>query len=125
MIFKVLILDDDYINRMLLISFLKKALYQIDTIESIDKDDALEQCKKHNDIQLIIVNIEMSNIDGSAFIKSYKQNDSLPDIPIIAISSNDLRVKEIIDLGASAFVIKPVTEKKLLSAIIKGELPKS
>jgi len=125
MIFKVLILDDDYINRMLLISFLKKALYQIDTIESIDKDDALEQCKNHNDLQLIIVNIEMSNIDGSAFIKSYKQNDSLPDIPIIAISSNDLRVKEIIDLGASAFVIKPVTEKKLLSAIIKGELPKS
>ncbi len=125
MIFKVLILDDDYINRMLLISFLKKALYQIDTIESIDKDDALEQCKNHKEIQLIIVNIEMSNIDGSAFIKSYKQNDSLPDIPIIAVSSNDLRVKEIIDLGASAFVIKPVTEKKLLSAIIKGELPKS
>lgn len=119
MILKVLILDDDYINRMLIISFLKKALYQIDTIESIDKDDALEQCKSHKDIQLIIVNIEMSNIDGSTFLKSYKENN-LQNIPIIAISSNDLRVKEIIELGASAFVIKPVTEKKLLSAIIKG-----
>jgi len=122
MIFKVLIVDDDYINRRLLVSLLKKELYQIETIESVDGKDALEKCKEHSDFQLILLNIEMPNMDGSDFLKLYKKDEHSPQIPIIAISSNDLRKKEILSFGANSFLQKPITEKKLIEAIREAQI---
>ena len=119
MIFKVLIIDDDYINRRLLISILKKELYSIDVIESVDGGHALELCKEHNDIQLILLDVEMPRMDGAEFLKRYFKDSSLAKVPIIAVSSNDLRIKEILKLGAGAFILKPVSEEKLLNAILK------
>jgi len=117
MIFKVLIVDDDYINRHLLVSLLKKELYQIETIESVDGEDALQKCKEHSDLQLILLDIEMPNMDGSDFLRLYKKDEKTSQVPVIAISSNDLRKKEIISFGANAFLQKPITEKKLIAAI--------
>ena len=121
MIFKVLIVDDDYINRRLVISLLKKTLYQIEIIQSVDGEDALREVKNNLDIQLIILDVEMPNMDGSKFLTNYIEDTHLPRVPIIAISSNDLRVKEILTLGANAFIVKPVTENKLLNAIMKAQ----
>ena len=117
MIFKVLIIDDDYVNRRLLISLLKKELYKIEVIESLNGHDALQKCQAHQDIQLILLDVEMPIMDGANFLEEYRSTESLANIPIIAVSSNDLRVKEVLDLGANAFLVKPVTEEKLLSAI--------
>ena len=117
MTFKVLIVDDDYINRLLLVSLLKKELYQVEILESADGKEALKMCKDHSDIQLILLDIEMPRMDGVEFLLEYKREPNLPQIPIIAVSSNDLRVKEIKGAGADAFIIKPVSEEKLLKAI--------
>ncbi len=122
MIFKVLIVDDDYINRRLLVSLLKKELYQIETIESVDGEDALEKCKEHSDLQLILLDIEMPNMDGSDFLRLYKRDEPASTVPIIAISSNDLRKKEIISFGANSFLQKPITEKKLIAAIREAQI---
>ncbi|SFV53220.1 response regulator receiver domain protein (CheY-like) [hydrothermal vent metagenome] len=119
--FKVLIIDDDYINRRLLISLLKKTLYKTETIESVDREDALEKCKENPDIQLIFLNIEMQNINNLNFLINYKADKALADVPIIAISSDDLRIKEMLTLGAYSFIVKPITEKKLLTAIMKSQ----
>jgi putative two-component system response regulator len=122
MIFKVLIVDDDYINRRLLVSLLKKELYKIETIESVDGEDALQKCKEHPNLQLILLDIEMPNMDGSDFLRLYKRDEQASKVPIIAISSNDLRKKEIISFGADAFLQKPITEKKLIAAIREAQL---
>jgi len=121
MIFKVLIVDDDYINRRLLISLLKKTLYKIEIIESINGEDALLKSKENPDIQLILLDVEMPNMDGSRFLKNYIEDKNFSKIPIIAVSSNDLRIKEILALGANAFIVKPITENKLLNAIMKSQ----
>jgi putative two-component system response regulator len=117
MTFKVLIADDDYINRRLLISLLNKELYQVEIIEAIDGKNALDICRKNLDIQLILLDVEMPIMDGAEFLKHYIKDKSLPKIPILAISSNDLRIKEIVNLGADQFLIKPITEEKLMDAI--------
>ncbi len=121
MIFKVLIIDDDYINRRLLVSLIKKELYHVDIIESIDGGHALQLCQENQDIQLILLDVEMPRMDGSEFLKQYFKTNSESTIPIIAVSSNDLRVKEILALGAGAFIVKPVTEEKLLNAIREAQ----
>jgi putative two-component system response regulator len=117
MIFKVLVADDDYINRRLLISLLKKELYQIEVIEAIDGKTALDICRQNLDIQLILLDVEMPIMDGAEFLRRYIKDKSLPKIPILAISSNDLRIKEVLNLGADAFLMKPITEEKLMDAI--------
>ena len=117
MIFKVLIIDDDYINRMLLVSLIKKELYHVEILESIDGGHALQICQENPDIQLILLDIEMPRMDGAEFLKKYFEMKREKDIPIIAVSSNDMRIKEILALGAGAFILKPVTEDKLLEAI--------
>lgn len=122
MIFKVLVADDDYINRRLLVSLLKKELYQVEVIEAIDGKTALDTCRQHLDIQLILLDIEMPIMDGAEFLKVYIKDKSLPKIPILAISSNDLRIKEILNLGADAFLMKPITEEKLMDAIRNSQV---
>jgi len=117
MIFKVLIIDDDYINRMLLVSLIKKELYHVEILESIDGGHALQICQENQDIQLILLDVEMPRMDGSEFLKKYFEMNKEKEIPIIAVSSNDMRIKEILALGAGAFIVKPVTEEKLLEAI--------
>jgi len=114
--FKILIADDDYINRRLLISLLREALYQIEVFEVTNGYDALKVCHDE-DIQLILLDIEMPQMDGSDFIDYYNESDDLPDIPIIIVSSNDLRSKELLEKGADIFILKPVTKDKINSAI--------
>ena len=122
MVFKVLIADDDYINRRLLISLLKKGLYQVEVLEAVTGKDALDICRENLDIQLILVDIEMPVMDGVEFVREYIKDKSLPKVPILSISSNDMRIKEIINAGADAFLIKPITEEKLLDAILKSQI---
>jgi len=122
MIFKVLVADDDYINRRLLISLLKKELYQVEILEAVNGRDALEICSNNPDIQLILLDVEMPIMDGAGFLKYYGENKNLSRPPILAISSNDLIAKEILDLGADAFLMKPVTSEKLLNAILESQV---
>ena len=118
--FKILIVDDDYINRRLLVSMLKKELYSIEILEAIEGGHALNLCKENNDIQLILLDVELPRMDGAEFLRHYFKDKSLEKVPIIAISSNDLRKREILELGAGAFILKPISEEKLLNAIIKS-----
>lgn len=122
MVFKILIADDDYINRRLLISLLKKELYQVEILEAVDGENALKICQQNLDIQLILLDIEMPIMDGAEFLRHYIKDKTLPKIPILAISSNDLRAKEILNMGADAFLTKPITEEKLLSAIRQSQM---
>ncbi len=114
--YKILVIDDDFINRKLLIEILRKKLYKVTTIESVDGRDGLDIIEKERDIQFILLDIEMPKINGLEFLDIYKIKN-IKKIPIIAISSNDTRKKESLLKGASSFITKPITEKKLMNAI--------
>jgi CheY-like chemotaxis protein len=120
--FKVLVIDDDYINRKLLIEILRKKLYKVETIESVDGEDALNIIKREKNFQFIILDIEMPKINGIDFLDIYVNSGDIKKAPIIAVSSNDLRRKESLEKGASAFIMKPITERKLMEAIQKSIL---
>lgn len=122
MIFKVLIADEDYINRRLLISLLKKTLYQVEILEAVTGQDALEVCRENLDIQLILIDTEIPVLDGVEFVKQYMKDKRLPKVPILSVSSNDMRINEMLNVGADACLIKPVTEEKLLDAIQKSQM---
>ena len=116
--FQVLIVDDDYINRKLLRSILKKELYQVQTFEASNGKEALDICYQEKNLQVILLDIEMPVVNGIEFLNRYLNNPRLKHVPVIAISSNDLSKKDAFRAGAYDFIVKPITEEKLLSSIL-------
>jgi putative two-component system response regulator len=116
-VFKALVVDDDYINRKLLVNILKKKLYEVEVFESADGEDALAKLHQHSDIELVLLDIEMPKLNGIEFLARYVDDDTIPRVPIVAISSNETREKESMIRGADAFLVKPISEERLMEAI--------
>ncbi|MBD3839379.1 MAG: response regulator, partial [Epsilonproteobacteria bacterium] len=109
---KILVVDDDYINRKLINSILTKALYDIKLIEADNGKSTLDRCKDNDNIKLILLDIEMPIKNGIEFLQEYGvQFCTIPKTPIIAVSSNDARKKEAMALGVDSFLIKPINKK--------------
>lgn len=68
---------------------------------------------------VIILDIMMPGVSGIDMLEFMRQEKNFTDIPIVMLSSEttDVQVDEAMDLGADAFVFKPVTLDELESAI--------
>jgi len=110
---KVLVVDDDFINRKLLQTLLKKNSEVTDIIEAENGSDALDKMKKDPSIDLILLDIMMPIVDGIEFLKIFRSDDSNAHIPVIVLSTDDTRKTEVFDNGANDFLRKPIKEDTL------------
>jgi len=117
MALKVLIVDDDFINRKLLHTLLKKNPSVTDMLEAENGSDALDKLKKDPDINLILLDIMMPVVDGVEFLKIFRSDMANNHIPVIVLSTDDTRKTEVFDNGANDFLRKPV-KNEILSAKI-------
>ena len=115
MALKVLIVDDDFINRKLLKTLLKKNPSVTDSIEAENGSDALDKLKKDPQINLILLDIMMPIVDGIEFLKIFRADMKNAHIPVIVLSTDDTRKTEVFDNGANDFLRKPVKEDMLFS----------
>ena len=114
---KVLIVDDDFINRKLLSTLLKKNPSVTDMVEAENGSDALDKLKNDSGIQLILLDIMMPVVDGIEFLKIFRSNMTNSHIPVIVLSTDDTRKTEVFDNGANDFLRKPVKEDLLFAKI--------
>jgi len=113
MALKVLIVDDDFINRKLLQTLLKKNPDVSETIEAENGSDALQKLKKDVDINMILLDIMMPVVDGVEFLKIFRADMKNAHIPVIVLSTDDTRKTEVYENGANDFLRKPVKESDL------------
>ena len=101
---KILIVDDDPINRKLLnITLSKKD--NIEVIEAENGSDALS--KLSSDISLILLDIYMPIMDGIQFMQNIKTNyPNFSHIPIVVLTTDDTKKQEAQSWGAADFIIK-------------------
>jgi len=111
---RILVVDDDDSLRELLRLHLSSAGYEV-----MVAADAIAAgyivLKAPPD--LIITDINMPHMDGFEFVAALKADPSVPDIPVIFLTSvddGDARGKE---LGAVGYVTKPVRADRLLSLV--------
>jgi putative two-component system response regulator len=114
---KVLIVDDDFINRTLLKSVLKKNSSVSTMIEAENGQDALEKVTADTTIDIILLDIIMPVLDGVEFLKVFRTNPKFDHIPVIVLSTDDTRKGEVMDLGANDFHRKPIKEEVLFKKI--------
>jgi CheY-like chemotaxis protein len=114
MVPRILVVDDDPNMRELLALHLRNAGYAVETAEDGIAAGYAVLCQ-HPD--LIICDIYMPHLDGFEFIAALREEPALREIPVIFLTTaaeGDQRGKQ---LGAVAYLGKPVRSDKLLSLI--------
>jgi len=119
---KILLVDDE----VDILEFLKYNVEQqgFEVLVSTNGKDALKKILQNPD--LIVLDIMMPGMDGFELYQQIKSNKSSRDIPIIFLTAKSGETDEIkgLDLGASDYIQKPISPKKLI-ARIKSNLRKS
>lgn len=116
---KVLVVDDDFINRKLLQTLLKRNDTVSDFIEAENGSDALNKLKKEPGINLILLDIMMPIVDGVEFLKIFRSDMANAHIPVIVLSTDDTRKAEVFDNGANDFLRKPIKEDLLFEKMVQ------
>ncbi|AZV46970.1 response regulator [Nautilia sp. PV-1] len=113
---KVLVVDDDPINRKLIVKILsKKGFEAIEAGNGVEAFSVLE----NNDINIILLDIVMPVMDGIEFLKEIKTKPEYINLPIIILTTDDSKKIEAMSLGANDVIIKPISPVTLLETIEK------
>lgn len=109
---KVLIVDDNLMNRMVLEKFLKK--WGINYTSTSNGIDALEEAHK-NDFDLMLLDLQMPGIDGYEVARRIREDEELSRLPIIAISADNISnvYHKVVAVGMNDFVTKPFDPEEL------------
>lgn len=103
----ILIMDDSELNRTLLSEMLKDDFRILEASNGRECLDALEQYGMG--ISLVLLDINMSVMDGFEVLVQMNRNHWIEDIPVVMISSDDTEsnIKRAYDMGVSDYIRRP------------------
>jgi diguanylate cyclase (GGDEF)-like protein len=104
---KILVVDDNRINRRILCKVLGK---EYDTIEAENGEEALELLRESYDkISAVLLDIVMPVMDGYEVLRQMHADRFLSQIPVIVMTGDDAQDTEVkaLSLGAHDFLVKP------------------
>lgn len=116
---KIMVVDDSEIIRFQLSTDLTKEGHEV--IEACDGLHGLQMLKEHNDIKLIICDVNMPEMDGITMCENVSKNEEFNKIPIVMLTtqnSPELKAKGK-TFGVVAWVTKPYKSAALLGGINK------
>ena len=113
----LLVVDDSLTLRQTLSKALSKFGYQV--VQAENGQDALDKLKEHQNIDLVVCDVEMPHLNGFEFLNTVNQDRSFQKTPVVMLTSRsaDKYRKIAQELGASAYLTKPFIEQELLSTI--------
>ncbi len=108
----ILVVDDSPTIRKLLSYILKKNYIIAEAEDGLDATEKLG----HVQVDLIIVDLNMPNMDGIAFVRNLRDNYYYMDTPVIMLTTtkDDKLKKDAFDAGVNMFLNKPVQPNFLL-----------
>jgi diguanylate cyclase (GGDEF)-like protein len=114
---KILIIDDDRIQRRMLSGILKSKYV---TIEAENGAVGLNLANEYfKEIALIILDLSMPVMDGFEFLEEASKNIVFNEIPIIVLTGDDQvsSLYRALELGANDILPKPFNSEKLLNKV--------
>src|SRR3954462_4367654 len=112
----ILVIDDDVCMRDLLRLHLSNAGYDVSVAE--DAVDAGHSLLKQRP-DLILADIEMPYMDGLEFLQAVKADDTMSSVPVILVTGSDDAESKAQQLGAAAFLTKPLFVAELLATVAR------
>lgn len=130
----ILIVDDNPVNIFVIKKILKQAGYQ-DLVSLNSAQELFEyihfgkDSSRHNEIDLILLDIMMPEIDGLEVCRRLQKEEKFKDIPIIFVTALEdaNKLAEALDIGAMDYITKPINKVELLARMrvalrLKSEL---
>jgi tubulin-specific chaperone A len=113
----ILVADDDIRNVFALSSILEEKGMTV--LVARDGVEALEKIKKHEEINIVLMDIMMPNMDGYEAIKKIRKDVRNKKLPIIALTAKAMKGdrNKCIDAGANDYLAKPVDTDKLVAML--------
>lgn len=113
---KVLVVDDNLVNRKVATEILKNHNCQVDT--AVNGKEAIEKITE-NDYEIVLMDIQMPIMDGIAATIEIKKNSTKKIPPIIAMTAYSMKEdrQKYLELGMDDYLPKPIRVESLLSKI--------
>ncbi len=114
---RVLIVDDDVRNIFALTSILER--HQIQVLHAENGRAGIDMLMSTPDIDVVLMDIMMPGMDGYETIRAIREQETLRDLPIIAVTAKAMKGdrEKCIESGASDYIAKPVDLDQLFSLI--------
>jgi two-component system sensor histidine kinase ChiS len=117
---KILVVDDEAINRRLLKNHLTLQEYHVTLAESGEKAlELINKMDKEDLPDLILLDVMMFKLSGFDVCKKIRETYSSSEIPIIFLSARN-QIKDLIQglkAGANDYIVKPFSKEELLARV--------
>ncbi|MEI7499876.1 MAG: response regulator [Bacteroidota bacterium] len=119
----ILMAEDDESNMRYMETILQKTDFTF--IKAVNGQDAVDQCRAHPEISIVLMDIKMPVMDGmeaTREIKSFRK-----DLPVIAITAYAMSgdEKRMIDAGCDDYLAKPLMRDLFLTTLEKYNVQNS
>jgi len=113
---RILVADDDWLNRDLLATYLKASGCEV--IAAADGESALEAIRDQPP-DLALVDVQMPRMDGLELCRTLKNAPATRFVPVIVVTALDSEAEELraIEAGADDFITKPYKSIILLTRV--------
>ena len=112
---RVLIVDDDVRNIFALTSILER--HDIDVLHAENGRAGIDTLLNRRDIDLVLMDIMMPGMDGYETIRAIREQETLRNLPILAVTAKAMKGdrEKCLASGASDYIAKPVDLDQLFS----------
>lgn len=112
----ILLIDDSLSIRKFVGRMLENAGYQVET--AVDGEDGLRKAAAQS-YRLIITDLEMPKLNGFEVIQALRSRTQTQQTPVVVMTTRagDKHRQMAINIGASAYIAKPVEERALLQEV--------
>ncbi|MBO3463525.1 response regulator [Aetokthonos hydrillicola Thurmond2011] len=113
---RILLIEDNDINRMLLGDYLIYCGYEVQSLPEASSFFSIVDKFKP---QLVLLDLKLPDIDGYSLLEQIQLKPDFSNIPIIVVSAFAFKADQerAIQLGACRYFVKPIDLSKLLTAI--------
>lgn len=116
---KVLVVDDS----KLMHKMYEVMLRQYPLVYASDGRQALARLQDHEDIDLVLLDINMPNMNGLEFLAEMRSDAARAELPVIIISTEGREEDTArgLEAGATAYIKKPFHSEEILDVISRLE----
>ncbi|MEM9147519.1 MAG: response regulator [Pseudomonadota bacterium] len=113
---RILVVEDNELNRRLFTHVLRLADYQV--LEAGDGIEALRMAR-HNRPELVLLDMELPRLPGLEVARRLRADPEMDGIPILAISAfvSDAAARAAREAGCIGYLRKPVGPSTMLDAV--------
>lgn len=123
---KVILVEDHSDDAKLAILTLRRSHFANEILHLEDGSELLSYLKDETNTtpRLVFLDIHLPTLDGLQVLKQMKNDERNKEIPVIVLTAST-QEKDIIrahEMGASAYIVKPITFHKLCDAVLQLNL---